>query len=87
MNKYRTKEGEMILDRTDTPKLSKSVAYIIQNSSYFFLATTSKEGQPNVNFKGGEKGFVHVLDENCLIFPGVNDIIENSNIAITADSF
>ena len=91
VNKYRTKEGEMILDRTDTTKLSKSVAYIIQNSSYFFLATTSKQGQPNINFKGGEKGFVHVLNENCLIFPdfegngifhGVNDIIENSNVAM-----
>lgn len=91
MSKYRTKEGETILKKTDSIKLSKNVQNVIRNCSYFFLATASKKGQPNVNFKGGERGFVHVLDDKTLIFPdfdgngifhGVNDIIENSNIAM-----
>lgn len=91
MNKYRTEQGKMILDMTDTTKLSKSLQNIIKNCSYFFLATSSKQGQPNINFKGGDRGFVHVLDENTIIFPdfdgngifhGVNNIIENSSVAL-----
>ncbi|WP_457746970.1 pyridoxamine 5'-phosphate oxidase family protein [Sulfurimonas sp.] len=86
-----TKEGELLLAKTNTAKLPKNLMAFIQNCSYFFLATASQQAHPNVNFKGGEKGFVHVLDENSLIFPdyngngifhGVNDIIENPNVAM-----
>lgn len=75
----------------DTTKLSKHLKNLISNIDYFFLATSSKNGKPNVNFKGGEAGFIHIIDDNTLLFPdfegngilhGINDIMENPNIAM-----
>ena len=83
--------ASMILSVTDTSRMSKPVRELISKSSYFFLATASKDSQPNMNYKGGDAGFVHVLDETTLLFPdydgngilhGVNDIMENPNIAM-----
>ena len=90
--KYKTiEEASRLLKSMDTSYIPVHVKYMIENSSYFFLATSSKDGTPNINYKGGEKGFVHVLDENTIIFPdivgngifhGMNDIIQNPNIAM-----
>ena len=35
----------------------------------FFLATVDADGHANCSYKGGEPGFVRVLDENTLVFP------------------
>ncbi len=35
----------------------------------FFLATTDALGRPTCSYKGGEPGFVRVLDEHTLAFP------------------
>ena len=35
----------------------------------FFLATADAEGRPQCSYKGGEPGFVRVLDERTLAFP------------------
>jgi hypothetical protein len=35
----------------------------------FFLATADAAGQPNCSYKGGDPGFVRVLDESTLMFP------------------
>ncbi|HUZ85981.1 MAG TPA: pyridoxamine 5'-phosphate oxidase family protein [Candidatus Baltobacterales bacterium] len=35
----------------------------------FFLATVDPEGRPNCSYKGGDPGFVRVLDEHTLAFP------------------
>ena len=35
----------------------------------FFLATSDADGQPQCSYKGGEPGFVRVLDERTLCFP------------------
>ena len=58
---------------------------------YSTVEQASKDSQPNINFKGGAKGFVHVLDKNTIIFPdlhgngilhGINDMMENPHIAM-----
>jgi hypothetical protein len=36
----------------------------------FFLSTVDPEGMPTVSYKGGPQGFVKVLDESTLVFPG-----------------
>jgi predicted pyridoxine 5'-phosphate oxidase superfamily flavin-nucleotide-binding protein len=41
----------------------------IQQQSMFFLATTDAEGFPDCSYKGGDPGFVRVVDERTLIFP------------------
>ena len=35
----------------------------------FFLATTDAEGCPDCSYKGGDPGFVRVIDERTLVFP------------------
>ena len=35
----------------------------------FFIATTDEEGRPQCSYKGGEPGFVRVLNERTIAFP------------------
>jgi predicted pyridoxine 5'-phosphate oxidase superfamily flavin-nucleotide-binding protein len=35
----------------------------------FFLATADADGKPQCSYKGGEPGFVRVLDEHTIAFP------------------
>jgi predicted pyridoxine 5'-phosphate oxidase superfamily flavin-nucleotide-binding protein len=41
----------------------------IERMDMFFLATADAEGQPQCSYKGGDPGFVHVLDEHTIAFP------------------
>src|SRR5690349_11300041 len=35
----------------------------------FFIATVDEDGQPQCSYKGGDPGFVRVLDEHTIAFP------------------
>jgi uncharacterized protein len=41
----------------------------IERLDMFFLATADENGHPQCSYKGGEPGFVRVLDEHTLAFP------------------
>ena len=41
----------------------------IERLDMFFLATADAEGRPNCSYKGGDPGFVRVLDPKTLAFP------------------
>ena len=41
----------------------------IESLDMFFLATADEQGHPNCSYKGGEPGFVRVLDEHNVAFP------------------
>ena len=41
----------------------------IEDLDMFFLATSDEQGHPNCSYKGGEPGFVRVLDEHTVAFP------------------
>jgi hypothetical protein len=41
----------------------------IESRDMFFLSTVDYEGRPSVSYKGGNKGFVKVVDESTLAFP------------------
>jgi len=41
----------------------------IESQRMFFLATTDADGFPDCSYKGGDPGFVRVLDERTLAFP------------------
>jgi uncharacterized protein len=41
----------------------------IGDRDMFFLATADAEGRPTCSYKGGEPGFVRVLDQHTLAFP------------------
>jgi len=42
---------------------------LIESRDMFFLATADEKGQPNCSYKGGNPGFVRVVDEHTLAFP------------------
>jgi uncharacterized protein len=69
-------------DRFDTRRLSDRLEKIhhsttfdayqrkmIERSSFFFLATSDKDGWPDCSYKGGDSGFVRVIENNILAFP------------------
>jgi uncharacterized protein len=41
----------------------------IESLDMFFLATADEHGRPTCSYKGGDPGFVRVLDERTLAFP------------------
>jgi len=41
----------------------------IESLDMFFLATADAEGRPTCSYKGGDPGFVRVLDERTVAFP------------------
>jgi uncharacterized protein len=41
----------------------------IESLDMFFLATADADGRPNCSYKGGDPGFVRVLDERTIAFP------------------
>ena len=44
----------------------------IEARDMFFIATTDEQGQPQCSYKGGDPGFVRVLDETTIAFPIYN---------------
>lgn len=69
-------------DRFDTRRLADRLADVKVHASFtpedrafierldmFFLASVDDEGRPTCSYKGGDPGFVRVLDERTLAFP------------------
>src|SRR3954447_9915226 len=52
-----------------TPPIGPDDKAFIEARDMFFLATADAEGRPQCSYKGGEPGFVRVLDEHTLAFP------------------
>ena len=49
--------------------ISEGDRAFIEGRDMFFLATADAEGRPTCSYKGGEPGFVHVLDPHTVAFP------------------
>jgi predicted pyridoxine 5'-phosphate oxidase superfamily flavin-nucleotide-binding protein len=79
-------EGNRALqDRFDTRRLADRIEQLLVHDAFtprdkayiesrdmFFLATADEEGHPNVSYKGGDPGFVRVIDDRTLAFPSYN---------------
>jgi uncharacterized protein len=57
-------EDLKVVDRID----DRDRAFI-EARDMFFLATADADGHPTCSYKGGDPGFVHVLDERTLAWP------------------
>jgi hypothetical protein len=57
-------EGGFVHKEVDEP--SKA---FIESRDMFFLATIDHRGQPTVSYKGGDPGFVKVVDSRTIAFP------------------
>jgi len=63
-----------LADRLDEKFLSRPTIdnddrAFIERMDMFFLATADADGRPQCSYKGGDPGFVRVLDEHTVAFP------------------
>jgi predicted pyridoxine 5'-phosphate oxidase superfamily flavin-nucleotide-binding protein len=85
-----------LADRLDERYLSRATIgdddrEFIERMDMFFLATADAEGRPQCSYKGGDPGFVRVLDEHTLVFPNydgngmylsMGNVIENPHVGM-----
>jgi uncharacterized protein len=67
LDRYRT-PGQRVLDKV-IHHIDEHCAAFIRLSPFATLATASPEGEPDVSPRGGDPGFVHVLEGNRLALP------------------
>lgn len=85
-----------LADRLDQRFLSRPAIdaedrAFIERMDMFFLATADADGRPQCSYKGGEPGFVRVLDERTVAFPNydgngmylsMGNLLENANVGM-----
>ena len=82
MAEFYPPASRTLQDRFDTRRLADRIEQLlvkdtisehdrafIEARDMFFLATCDADGQPTCSYKGGDPGFVRVLDERTLAFP------------------
>lgn len=109
MTIYYGKEHRALQEKFGTNKMADRIAELashnefnddakgfIENCEMFFLTTINDKGEPTVSYKGGDIGFVKVLDSTTLIFPSydgngmflsMGNIIGNPQIGMLFISF
>jgi uncharacterized protein len=61
--------ADRIEQRLHHNRITEEDKAFIERIDMFFLATADAQGRPNCSYKGGDPGFVCVLDEEHLVFP------------------
>jgi predicted pyridoxine 5'-phosphate oxidase superfamily flavin-nucleotide-binding protein len=61
--------ADRIEDRIVRDTIDDDDRAFIERADMFFLATADAEGRPQCSYKGGDPGFVKVLDERTIAFP------------------
>ena len=66
-------ETRKLADRVEKAVVQTEVSTgnkaFIESRDMFFLSTTDHQGRPTVSHKGGDPGFVKVVDEKTVVFP------------------
>ena len=81
-----------LADRIDGLLVSDTISEgdraFIEARDMFFLATADAEGRPTCSYKGGEPGFVRVLDPHTVVFPnydGNGMYLSTGNVLVNPD--
>lgn len=61
--------ADRLEERNGRDHMTPDDAAFIERMDMFFLATADADGQPQCSYKGGDPGFVRVLDPGTLAFP------------------
>lgn len=82
MSTFYRDHHRVLQDRFDTRRLADKIEALamkgeieeqdkafIESRDMFWLSTVDDQGQPTVSYKGGEPGFVKVVDHTTLAFP------------------
>ena len=81
-----------LADRIDALLVSDTMSdgdrAFIEDRDMFFLATADAEGRPTCSYKGGDPGFVRVLDAHTVAFPnydGNGMYLSAGNVLVNAE--
>jgi uncharacterized protein len=93
-------DSRRIADRLESVTLHDTISdedrAFIEGMDMLFLATADAEGRPECSYKGGDPGFVRVLDEHVLAFPSYDgngmfrsfgNVLENPEVGLLFISF
>ncbi|MBK5307018.1 MAG: pyridoxamine 5'-phosphate oxidase family protein [Frankiaceae bacterium] len=61
--------ADRLVEKVHSDVLGPGERAFLERMSMFFLATADADGQPQCSYKGGDAGFVRVLDERTICFP------------------
>jgi uncharacterized protein len=61
--------ADRLEERKVTDRIDDSDRAFIESMDMLFLATADEHGRPSCSYKGGDPGFVRVLDERTVAFP------------------
>jgi predicted pyridoxine 5'-phosphate oxidase superfamily flavin-nucleotide-binding protein len=61
--------ADRLVDVTVHDRFTADDRHFIEQLDMFFIATVDASGQPTCSYKGGDPGFVRVIDETTLVFP------------------
>jgi len=79
--------ADRIDDRLVTDRIDDGDRAFIEQRNMFFLATADAQGHPQCSYKGGDPGFVRVLDERRIVFPsydGNGMFLSLGNLAVNS---
>lgn len=66
-------DSRRVADRIDellvSDRIDDNTKSFIESRDMFFLATCDADGNPQCSYKGGDPGFVRVVDEQTIAFP------------------
>lgn len=63
------KLADMVENAISTTELMDEHTAFIHSRDMFFLSTIDDRGRPTVSYKGGDPGFIRVIDSRTLVFP------------------
>jgi uncharacterized protein len=85
-------DSRRLADRLEDVKVRDTIddrdRAFIESMDMFFLATADEQGRPNCSYKGGDPGFVRVLDERTLAFPsydGNGMFVSTGNVLVNPE--
>src|SRR6266849_9710662 len=84
-----------LADRIEERVVSKTIRQgdreFIERMDMFFLPTADEQGRPQCSYKGGDPGFVQVVDDHTLAFPcydgngmflSMGNLLRNANVGM-----
>lgn len=73
-------------DQGGTTGMDEGTMEFIKNRDAFYISTVNSEGWPYLQYRGGPKGFLRIIDDSTLAFPdygGNRQYLRTANIADT----
>ncbi len=60
------------MSATVRPRIKDDQREFIERCDMFFIASADADGRPSCNYKGGDPGFVRVIDDETIAYPDYN---------------